>query len=159
MTEKNKKLEVVSGKEWRREREEGLLERLPSGKVARLRKLSLLSLMERGKIPDPLSGLISEMIGGGKKLAVNLDVFQDFAEILKLVCMAAFVEPRIVEDPQADDEIGIEDVGFNDRLHVFNWCQEEIRFLTPFRPQSEGNVEVVESGDDVPPETQPDSGG
>ena len=150
-------LKVTSGPEWRRPREEGVLKQLPSGKVAQLRRLSLLSLIERGTIPDPLSGLISEMIGG-KKLTVDLNTFQDFAEILKVICQVAFIAPRIVDEPQADDEISIEDVDFDDRLHVFNWCQQEVRFLQPFRQEQTGDVEAPHDSDDVPVETEPDSG-
>ena len=57
---------VTTALEWRKAREVGVIETLPSGNVAQLRTLSLLRLLERGTIPDALSGIIQEMMGGLK---------------------------------------------------------------------------------------------
>lgn len=156
---KDKKDKVVtSGTEWRRAREKGELVELPSGKVARLRPISLLSLMKRGRIPDPLSAVISEMIGGKTKKGIDLETFQGFAELLELVCREAFVEPKIVDEPGADDEIGAMDVGFDDQLFVFNHAQGEIQLMRPFRSERAGDVEAAHGSEDVPVEAQPDGG-
>jgi len=151
---------VTSGREWRRRREEGTLVQLPSGNVARLRPVSLLSLMKRGRIPDPLSGMIDQMIAQGERPSVSLETYQDFADLIGLVCQVAFVEPRIVDEPTADDEIGLDDVGFEDQTYVFNWAQQEIRFLMPFRPgqESGGDLEAAPGGDDLSDQAQRDSG-
>lgn len=142
---------VTTGTEWRRAREQGEIVKLPSDKVVRLRPLSLLGLIKRGRIPDPLAALINEMIGGEKKVAADLNTFQSFGDLLDLVCVIAFVEPKIVENPEADDEISVEDVHFDDQLFVFNRVQSEVNLTVPFRPESDGDVEGVPASDDVPP--------
>ena len=124
-------LTVTSGAQWRQARVFGELVPLPSGNVARLRKLSLLGFMRKGKIPDPLSAVINEMVAGKRREAADLDTFSDFADLLDLICREAFVEPKIVDDPQEDGEISIEDIDFQDRMAVFNWSQKEIQFSVP----------------------------
>jgi len=143
---------ITTAIEWRKAREEGEVVTLPSGKTARLRTLSLLRLLERGTIPDSLSGIIQEMMGGEKKVANTLETFQSLSELMALVCQLSFVYPKIVDDPQADDEINIEDVAYDDQFHVFNWSQKEIALMTPFRQKRDGDVETVPGSDDVQPE-------
>lgn len=121
------------GREWRKKRQEGWLEILPSGNVVRLRSISLLDFMGRGEIPDPLSAAVAEMLSGKSKDVADFENFKQFAGLAAFVCKKAFVEPKIVGDPQADDEISILDVDFADQRHVFNLVQKEIVMLAPFR--------------------------
>ena len=151
-------VQATSGKEWRRLREEGEVVELPSGHVACLRPLSLLSLMERGKVPDTLSGVVSQLIVKGDKPAATLETYQDFAELISWVCRVSFIEPRIVDDPKEDNEIGIDDVNFEDRVFVFNWAQKEVQFLMPFRPEPGGDVADVAGSQQLPLQAEPDSG-
>jgi len=134
---------VTSATEWRKAREQGEITELPSGKVAALRPLSLLGLVKRGSIPDPLSQLVTEMIAGEEKVVVNLELFQSFGELLDLICIVAFVNPKIVDNPQADDEISVEDLDFDDQLFVFNLVQSEVNLTKPFRPEPPGDVETL----------------
>ena len=140
---------VTTALEWRRARVEGEVVTLPSGKTARLRTMSLLRLLEKGTIPDSLSGIIQEMMGGEKKVANNLETFQGLSELLAVVCQLSFVYPKIVDDPTEDDEISIEDVAYDDKFFVFNWSQKEISLMTPFREERDGDVEDVPGSDDV----------
>jgi len=129
------KSEVTSGKEWRQRRVEGWLETLPSGNVARLRTVSLLDFVNRGEIPDPLSAAVAEMLGGKSKDIGDFENFKQFAGLAAFVCRQAFVLPRIVDDPKADDEVSILDIDFADQRYVFNIVQKEILMLAPFRQE------------------------
>jgi len=149
---------VTTATEWRKAREKGVMETLPSGKVARLRTLSLLRLLEKGTIPDSLSGIIQQMMGGEKKIADDLETFQALAELLGTVCRLAFVYPKIVDAPTEDDEISLDDVDYDDKFWVFNWTQKEIKLMQPFREKRAGDVETVPGGDGVQSEAEPDNG-
>lgn len=144
------KKKVTTGTQWRKAREQGEVVELPSGKVARLRPLSLLGLIAQGRIPDPLSALVTEMIAGETKVVANFEMFESFGDLLKLACVVAFVEPKIVDNPEADDEISIQDVDFDDQLFVFNRVQTEVNLTKPFRGKPSGDVEAVASSDSVP---------
>ena len=158
MPSKETRLQATSGTEWRRLREEGEPVELPSKHVACLRPISLLLLLERGKVPDTLSGMVSQLILKGGKPAATLETYQDFAELISWVCHIAFIEPRIVDDPQEDNEISIDDVGFEDRVFVFNWAQKEVQYLMPFRPEPSGDVADVAGSQQLPLQAEPDSG-
>jgi len=125
----------TSGRQWRKNREEGWLEVLPSGNVVRLKSISLLDFMERGEISDPLSASVADMLGGKSKDVADFENFKQFAGLAAFVCKKAFMSPKIVDDPQADDEISILDVDFGDQRYVFNEVQKEIVMLAPFRPE------------------------
>ena len=58
---KTKQSQITSGKEWRREREEGRLEELPSGKLVLLNKIRLRDFITRGEIPNPLLPIVVGM--------------------------------------------------------------------------------------------------
>lgn len=143
--------QVTTATEWRKARVEGEVVTLPSGKAARLRTMSLLRLLERGTIPDALSGIIGEMMGGKKQVANTLETFQDLSELMALVCQLSFVYPKIVDDPKEDDEISIEDVAYDDQFFVFNFSQREISLLQPFRQERQGDVEDISDSDGVQP--------
>ena len=135
MPKEKSTLTPTSGREWRKRREEGWLETLPSGNVVRLKSISLLDFIERGDIPDPLSAAVAEMLSGKSKDIADFDNFKQFAGLAAFVCLKAFVSPRIIDDPQADDEITILDIDFADQRHVFNVVQKEIVMLAPFRQE------------------------
>jgi len=95
-----------------------------------------LNFIERGEIPDPLSAAVAEMLSGKSKDIADFDNFKQFASLAAFVCRQAFVSPRIVDDPQADDEVSILDIDFADQRYVFNKAQSEIVMLAPFRQES-----------------------
>jgi len=158
MPELEEVLKVTSGKEWRGEREEGRLKRLPSGKVVQLGKIRLRDLMTQGELPNPLMPHVIKMMGGKKWEAESEADVQFLFDLLDFVCIKGFVEPKIVEEPEADDEISVRDVDFEDQLFVFDYVQSEIRFLTPFRPKRGADVAAVSGGEELSEPAEPDSG-
>jgi hypothetical protein len=120
-----------------RDQAEGQLHKLPSGNVARLKRVHVLDLVKQGKIPDTLTGLVAQMIDTtGGKIEVTLKDLGDYVDVVNLVAIAAFVEPRLAAEP-GDDALGVEELPFVDRAAVFEWCHVTTRRLEPFR-QVEG---------------------
>lgn len=144
----------TSGREWRKAREEGYVITLPSsGYAVRLRPVPLHSLIAQGKIPDTLSPLAAEALWGedsdGKQDVKEL--LSSTVELYDWVCRAAFVEPKIVDNPQADDEISIEDVDFNDKSAVFQAALLPGAALRNFRDEQERIMGAVHAGKDDGP--------
>lgn len=119
--------------EWRAAREQGETVTLPSGQVATLRRVHLLDLVESGRIPDELSGVVLEVIDEGVKKPSQEDL-RAYIEVVNLMCMAAFVDPPLAKEGN-DEALGVEEVPFLDRADVFRWCNEGARKLRPFRKE------------------------
>ena len=144
------------GVEWRKPREEGFTLALPSGNVARIRPVALDVLLRQGKVPDLLTPWVAKTIYDGvdtdeleKMLSVENLVEQsdEMLSLIDAICTAAFVEPRIVEDPEAEDEIAIADVDLADRGTVFSLAVLPARELRTFLDRQAAGVEPVSDGD------------
>jgi hypothetical protein len=150
------KLPVTSGLEWRRNREEGELVQLPySGKIIRLRTVRPDQLLRLGKIPNPLAALMVDIIYGNvdsDRMSNFLDVQEgvesamDLIESLRVVCTAAFVEPKIVDNPTKDNEISFDDLELSDRSYVFRLTFVSAEALKTFRYKPPSDVEVASNG-------------
>lgn len=151
------------GIDWRKPREEGFLLALPSGNSATIRPVALDVLLRQGKIPDLLTPLVAKMIYEGvdtdeldkllsvEKLAEQSD---EMLALIDAICAAAFLEPRIVEQPQAEDEIAIEDVELADRGTVFSLAVLPANDLRRFLQRQASAVEPVPDGDGDEPEAE-----
>lgn len=149
----------TSGADWRKPREEGYLLTLPSGYVARLRPPALHDMMAQGEIPAPLVNMAAEVIWEGdleaigellteaekneQKRAKIHKTVPDFIKLARIVCRAAFVSPRIVDEPKADDEISIKDLDEGDIFYVWRTATKGASTLAFFRDQQVANVEAV----------------
>lgn len=158
MTDQNT---ITSGRAWRQPREEGFVKALPSGNVARLRPVDMSALLASGEIPDILTPLaVSTIMDGAdtEKLANPEDLAEHTSEMIRffnLVCKAAFLEPRIVDDPQGDDEISIEDVELQDRSFVYALATQPAEVLRTFRLRETPDVDPVSDGQDDGTEAEP----
>lgn len=146
----------TAGRDWRTLREEGWLQSLPSGNVVRLRPVDLPTMLAHGKIPDLLTPIVGEMIFGkaDKPLEEKPEQAIELVELMTLVCTAAFLEPRIVDNPEADDEIHIEDVDFEDRGYVYTLVTQPTRVLYSFRRQQERDVDDLPDDETDAPATE-----
>src|SRR6476620_820675 len=137
------KLPVTRGSEWRRNREQGEIIQLPySGKFVRLRTVRPDMLLKLGKIPNPLTSLMVDIIYGNidndrinnfLSLQESAEEAMAMIESLRVVCTAALVEPKIVDNPQAEDEISIDDIELSDRSYIFRLVFISAEALTTFR--------------------------
>lgn len=118
------------GKEWRAVREKGAMGRLPSGRLVRGRTVRPIHILELGEeVPDILTALALKLFYGTAKLddiyglhATTEDVEQALkvGKSLKIVTRAFLIEPRVVDEPLADDEISIDDVDPADQAFIFD---------------------------------------
>jgi hypothetical protein len=148
-------LQPTLGAEWRKEREEGVLVRLPvSRRLVRLRTVRPDMLLRRGKIPDILTSLVVDLIYGK---ATNDEIIAflgpreqaeeavEMMESLRVVCEAGLIEPRVVDEPIADDEIAIDDIEYADRGYIFKLVFAPAEALSRFRHKPKTDVDAVEN--------------
>ncbi|MCB0184342.1 MAG: hypothetical protein KDE31_08760 [Caldilineaceae bacterium] len=164
------------GIDWRKPRVEGYMQQLPSGNWARLRPVAPEALIVSGNIPDVLTPLVSRMLYEGidktaetleqalsgteagdvdmDKVTTALKRMGEMVDAFDAVCVAAFVSPRIVAEPDADDEIAIDDLTLNDKLHVFYLATQPAEVLRFFRYEPPADVAAVanEPGDAQSPQ-------
>ncbi len=154
--------DVTSGKAWRSAREEGIPIRFPSGNVARIRPMETDFFVLHGKIPDDLSESVIKMMNGSPErpdIPVDkiLDTMKDqWVPFLNQLCTYAFVNPKVVSDPQGDDEISVDDIAYTDKLVVYRLFSLPAQTLRKFREKQVGDVASVEPQSNDVPESQPD---
>lgn len=162
------------GVEWRKPREQGYLKTLPSGNKAYLRPVTPAALMAvMGEIPDHLSPIVADMIFGGITHAkvlqlvneMGVDAAQDSlqraaksVEFANKLCKIAFVNPKVVDDPQAEDEIAPGDIELADRFFVLTLSMQDVEVLRSFRWEQSADVEDVPDSQDPEPAPQPVDG-
>jgi hypothetical protein len=151
-----KELPVTSGLEWRKNREQGELIQLPfSGRLVRLRTVKPDMLLRQGKIPQVLTTLVINMIydqGPDNQFEAFLSPQETaeeamaMLESLRVVCTAGLIAPKVVENPQTDDEISIDDIELSDRGYIFRLVFAPAEALSRFRAKSPSDVDVVANG-------------
>lgn len=136
-------MQVTKASAWRA----GQLVQLPSGFVAKLRKPDVLSVIAPdGKVPDGLMGLIM-----GEEEQAEMEMTPEMLEamlpMLNNVVRAAFMEPKVVEEPREDkEEIAVEDVDLNDKVFVLNWAMQGVAPAKQFPTQQVGGMDPVQNG-------------
>lgn len=141
-------LQVTSGAEWRKPWEEGVVVRLPSGNVARLRDVTLELMVLRGGIPDGMTPIVSKIFEGKANELPGfqtVDEMRDYIELRDNICRVAFVNPRIVDEPTADDEIHIDALDQQDKWFVYGLLNAPVRELERFRDEQKRAVDALVS--------------
>ena len=157
----SKKLEVSSGREWRQPREEGTPVQLPSGHVVALRPPDLSAMVAHGRVPDFLTGYAVDAFHSGIKTPgadgkpFTPEELTNLVHLLDLLCRESFVNPRVVDEPTADDEISLDDLDFLDKLAVLKWLLGPVDDLVKFREEQAGSLESLFGGENDQPEAEP----
>lgn len=150
-------LPVTPAAEFRRVRTQG--EKITistTGRIVRMRVVKPSSLLRLGKIPDPLAELVIKLLYGqltNEQYQAFFDIAErkehaaDLAESLRVVCTAALVYPVIVDDPQSDDEIHIDDLEDSEQRYIFDLALLEATALSRFRQRQETDVDAVPPGE------------
>lgn len=142
---------ATSGKSWRQAREEGELWTLPSGNVARLRPISLMHLIRSGDIPDILTPVAASMLWDEidiDKLSGTVEMAKNSAELAERICEASFINPRIVENPEQDDEVALEHIDDMDKAWVMNTMIQPAEVLRGFRMRQEERLAALHEDDE-----------
>ncbi|MHB0976901.1 MAG: DUF7391 family protein [Candidatus Aquicultorales bacterium] len=128
---------------------------LPSGNTAKLRRFNIFYLLKEGKVPNHLASIVQGFISSpaGPDLGAlvqkkeNLDAM---LELLEITAKSCFVDPRVVDNPTADNEIGFSEIALDDLLYVWGWAQGEAVSLESFREDQERAVAGFLSGEGLP---------
>jgi len=137
-------------REWR-EKRKGEKRVLPSGLVVMVRRCDLLDLAERGQIPAPLVAMANKLVTTG--VLVTVDNFQEYAAGVDLLASACIIDPPVAEEPD-ETHVGIHELPMKDRIAVYNWANEGVALLAPFREQPEQPGIIGRSGDEVRAEAE-----
>jgi hypothetical protein len=141
--------------EWRRLVESdkrGYVVELASGMQVRLRPVSIERMLRSGQIPDELSPIAGKSIWSEfseDSVGTSTNMVLGMFDLLDLICMAAIIEPKIVEDPQADDELSIDDLGTDEKYEVYQLVTQPGWVLRKFCEQQGANVASLPDGQDV----------
>lgn len=151
----------TSAAEWKAKKE-GFVVELPSGNSARIRRsMDILVMLKQGRIPNPLAGLVHEMLQNKRQTLNPQDIEPEaFTQLLELVDQTAvkvMVEPR-VEVPDADDPdwqpsedaISLEDLTLDDKFFLFSLAQGGVSDLKSFREQQAEALAAPPDGGAVP---------
>ena len=104
---------------------------------ARLKRPSLLALVKSGKIPNQLILTANRLFNGKGMDDTKESSMPEVLEILDSICEATFVEPNYSEMKDAGIELTDEQF-----MAVFNYTQQGVKALEPFRTQSTDNGSV-----------------
>lgn len=99
---------------------------------ARLKRPSLLSLMQAGKIPNDLLNSANALFDGGvgsiSTITRDQEALKKVFDVIEIICEATFVEPTYKELKMAGVELTDEQL-----LFVFGYGQVGVKQLEPFR--------------------------
>jgi hypothetical protein len=118
---------ATSGLEWRKAREQGIEFTLPASKyVVALRPVEVDFFIQHGSVPDLLAGVVNTLINGDSQV-LDVPVTDELEKNVKWLTFLnelvtyAFVNPKVVDTPQADDEIALDDVSYADKVFIYRY--------------------------------------
>lgn len=99
--------------------------------VCKLKRVSLLNLVGKGTIPNPLMGPVMALFDGDKAKIDKINA-KEMADIIELFCKVTLVEPSYedVEDSLTDVQ----------RTEIFNYAQGGVSQLKSFRNQRANTI-------------------
>lgn len=152
-------------REWKSAKKRGFTVELPSGHKALVRRtFDMFARMESGHIPNPLLGILQEMIAN-KREAISPEEMGEEA-LTQMIAMfentieAMMIEPRFQKMPPDaglnwepdEDAIGPADLSIEDKTFLFNIAQGGVADLATFRAQSADLMALAQHGQAVPDE-------
>lgn len=141
----------TTSKEWREKRAKGIEITLPEyGDVVSIRPMDAGFFFLAGRIPDFLAPIISQILAGK---AWQMDVPEtptpekqkEWLDWLDELVRYTFVSPKVVDNPQADDEISIEEVSYSDKLFLYSWFGRPAQVLRRFRDAQTKPLAIVDA--------------
>jgi len=108
-------LVLTPANEWRAKT---WLVQLPSGRVCRVRTVSLVQAIARGDVPNALIPMVTEMMDGKRSMAeLDPEELAGLMDVMVWLAKRVTLYPQIVDDdPQADDEVSIDAVSDADLM-------------------------------------------
>lgn len=100
--------------------------------IARLRRPSLLILIKSGRIPNTLLATANSLFAGNGINTKDPSALADVVGVMDVICEASFLEPTWEQIQKAGVELTDDQY-----MAIFNYSQQGIKALEPFREQSE----------------------
>lgn len=91
----------------------------------RLKRVSMLDLLSKGKIPNSLLGAAQELFEGKKKENKENNL-KEISQIIDIFAKNSLVEPTIEELENIN--VTLTD---NQKIEIFNYCTEGLKNLSP----------------------------
>lgn len=153
---------ATSGAALRTLREKGIVLTFPSGNNYRVCLPGAAGMLRRGNLPNPLLSFVTSMFYNPsiEKYDAFLATKDDPADALalmesfKVTCEAMFLDPMIVDTPQADNEAAIEDIPLEDQVWAFRLLFAPVEAVYPFRGESKADVVGVQRPETVTQATE-----
>lgn len=122
----------------------------PSGNTAMIRPIQADFFLRVGRIPDALAPLMNTIISGGSyELDIppleELEKKRGWIDFLNQLVTYAFVTPKVVENPQADDEISVDDLSYLDKFFVYQHFTLPAAKLRTFREEQAEPVVTMDA--------------
>jgi len=141
--------------EWR-EKQKGEQHELPSGLVVRLRRVQLLDLVSQGQVPAPLFAAANEILNQ-PETTLTVEIYEKFSAVIKLIARACIVEPPITDEP-GEASLGIDELPAADLMAIYNWANQVLVAVRPFRPERSGDEGARRAGKGLRKPAKPDPG-
>lgn len=138
---------ITSAQERHKKRDVGIEIRFPEYEdwVA-IRPMDESFFFKHGMIPDFLAPFINEMIATGQAKMPTVEKNEEWLKFLDDLVRFAYVNPKVVDDPQADNEISIDEVGYADKCFLYGLFGRPAHILRAFRDQQAKPVATVPDG-------------
>lgn len=129
------------------------------GLWVRVRPVPLHLMIEAGQVPNVLIPVAYSVIYQPDKrrdLASDVKTAKQFVDLCKLVAPLTLLQPRIVENPQGDDEMALEDFNAEELSDLLNVALLPTERLKSFRHQQEAMLGAMANVQGVPPAAEPE---
>lgn len=141
-----------SAREWRRAREIGIeIHFLTADLTAFIRPIEVDFFARVGRVPDSLAPVVSKLINGESVVfdvppSEQVKQSEDWRNFLNDLACFAFVSPvvRGAGEPLADDEISVDDIPYNDKVHLYHLFCRPAKVLERFRDLKKSALADVE---------------
>lgn len=145
---------ITTVAEMRAKRARGIEFTLPEyGDVVWMRPMDAEFFYKSGRIPDFLASTVEDMIKGSQYQMVvpenkTPDETTKWLAWLDELVKWTIISPKVVDDPQADDEIGVDEIGYADKIAIYSWFGRPAQALRFFRDQQAKPVGFVDAPKD-----------
>lgn len=141
---------------WKKKGSEGILIRVPSGNVARIRTPGIEVFVTQGTIPNGLMPMITaSMKRGGPpkdddlaKMLEDKEMLQQIIDLSSAVTVHCCLDPVVLPVPEEGverdpDALYVDEVDFNDRMYIFGVAVGGTSNLEQFHRQQAALMESV----------------
>ncbi len=142
----------TSGKQWKNTVEITL----PSGYTVEIRPLGYDLILKCDHVPDVITSLVVRSFKG-ENVGMEINEFrqaQEYVQFLDTCCELCFVSPKVVDQPEGEDEISADMIEFDDKVYVFGFLGKSRRWLEHFRDEQIQNVPSLAESLFVSPATE-----